>query len=183
MIRILLASLILLCLPGCGKESVQPAPSIFSDPGLDHVIAQYQAEHPELKKPSKDSLPKSNHPRQPIQQEKLQQIQPSMTAKEVIELLGNPMISSSQTFEGITTQIMFYCLISPGQLNERKIRLGSGPPEVETCSAPIVTENGIVVGLGWEFFREYTKSHSNLWDQELEKYYAIFCSSWEKPPP
>jgi hypothetical protein len=182
MIRVILVGMIVSCLAGCGKDVSSPSEAKPSSIEFADWLAQAQVAQL-VREQKTDALPKSNRPSQPIQPEKLQKIQPSMTEKEIIELLGNPLMTTTKTFDGSTTQVLFYCLIALNQPAERKIRLGSEPPAVETCSAPIVTENGVVVGLGWVFFREYTKIHPNLWDQEFEKYFAVICSSWEKSNP
>jgi hypothetical protein len=168
MVRTFLASLILLYLPGCGKESVQPAPNIFSDPGLDQIIAQYQAEHPELKKPLlKDSLSKSNQPPPPIQREILKQIHPSMTEGEIMWKLGKPIFSYSQKEEDVTAQALFYCIVPINQIESK--RELSTPKLGDESPIPIVIENGVVIGIGWEFLREYFQSRPLILELLSEK--------------
>jgi hypothetical protein len=177
MIRMMVASLIVSCLAGCGKDVSRPSETEPSSIEFADWLTQAQKAqilHLVQKQGSQMST-KSDRPPEPIQREMLELIHSSMPEAEVIGLLGGPSISASQTEKDSAIKVLFYCLAPVGDPKSEKGR--NTLKAVEVCSVPIVIKEGIVIGSGWDFYRDYIQSHQLEWSELFEMVLSGFCSS------
>jgi hypothetical protein len=173
MIRMMMVSMIMCCLAGCGQKVSSP-PEVKSS-YAEFADALTQAQISQLVQEYGTKIPeKSDRPTQPIQREMLEQIHSSMPEAEVTGLLGKPPISASQTGKDSAIKVLFYCLAPVGDPKSEKDRYTL--KTVEVCSVPIVIQEGIVVGSGWDFYRDYTQSHQLEWPELFEMVLSGICS-------